>query len=91
MAAQKGQQEPSSRGTNIDTVVMGAVADSLKRSHKIVFVLRKDLGGFCVDDGMEGAILETGSHPGRDEKAELSGRQRALLLLLLFIKMVALG
>lgn len=44
-----------------------------------------------MDDGMEGATLETGSHPGRDEKAELSRRQWALLLLLLFIKMVALG
>lgn len=31
MAAQKGQQEPSSRGTNIDTVVMGAVAGFSER------------------------------------------------------------
>ena len=40
---------------------------------------------------MEGATVETGSHPGRDAKPELSRRQWALLLMLLFIKMVALG
>ena len=43
-----------------------------------------------MDDGLEGVILETGIHPGRDEKAKLRQRQWAPLLLL-FIKIVALG
>ena len=49
-------------------------------------MLRKDPSGFCVDDG-----VEEGSHPGRDVKADLSRRPWALLLLLLFIKRLALG
>lgn len=80
----------ASQRTDTDVVVMGTIAGFSKGCHEITSMLRKDPSGFCVHDGLEGVTLETGIHPGRDEKAKRRQRQWALLLLL-FIKMVALS
>lgn len=46
------------------------IAGFSKGCHEIALAFRKDPSGFCVHDGLEGVTLETGIHPGRDEKAK---------------------
>ena len=85
-----GVERWSARGQTLTWWSWAPLQDSLKGSREITFMLRKDPSGFCVDDGLEGVTLETGIHPGRDEKAKIRQRQWVPLLLL-FIKIVARG
>ena len=79
----EGPAGPAHGGQTLTWWSWAPLQDSLKESHGITFMLRKDPSGFCVDDGMEGVTRERGIHPGRSEKAKLRQRQWALLLLLL--------